>query len=94
MSLNPDLTDDVAVHTDRKDGTLYVLLVDEIDDSTIETHAANIAAMGGDGEATEELKRELVERALREALKADVPEAYDPSTPTVVNVDSDRNVKL
>jgi hypothetical protein len=29
MTLNPALTDDVTVHTKRKDGTLYVLVVDD-----------------------------------------------------------------
>jgi hypothetical protein len=94
MTLNPDLTDDVTVHTKCKDGTLYVLLVDEIDEATLERHAENMAAMLDDVDAAEELKDDLTERALRETLQADVPEAFDPATPTVVNVDTDRDVEL
>jgi len=94
MTLNPALTDDVTVHTKRKDGTLYVLLVDEIDKATLERHAENMAAMLDDVDAAEELKNDLVERALREALQADVSEAFDPAMPTVVNVDTERDVEL
>lgn len=39
MPFDPDLTDDVTAHTERKDGTLHVLLVDEIDDETLDEYA-------------------------------------------------------
>jgi len=96
MTLNPDLTDDVTVHTKRKDGTLHILLVDEIDGETLDEHAKNMAAMAGDGDAdtVAELKDDLVESALAEALQANAPEAFEPSIPTVVNVDTDRDVQL
>jgi len=94
MTLNPDLSDHITVHTDRKDGTLHVLLVDEIDDETLDERAKDMAAMAGDPEATDEFKDDLVQRALHETLKADVPEAFDPSTPTTVNINTDRDVQL
>lgn len=94
MTLDPDLTDHITVHTDRKNGTLYVLLVDEIDDETLDEHANRMAAMAGDASTADEFKDDLVQRALHETLKTDVPEAFDPSTPTTVNINTDRDVEL
>lgn len=94
MTLNPDLTDHITVHTDRKDGTLHVLLVDEIGDETLDQHAERMAALAGDPSTADEFKDDLVQRALHETLKADVPEAFEPSTPTTVNIKTDRDVEL
>ena len=94
MVLDPDLSGDITVHTDRKDGTLHVLLIDEIPETTLDDHAERIAAVAGDPEAADEIKHELLQRAFHETVKAEVPEVFDPAIPSVVNISTERDVKL
>jgi len=94
MTFNPDFTEDITVHTRRKDGTLHVLLVEEIDDEDLQEHAELIAVEHPDDIDMEEFKASRVQDAAQEVLKTEVPEAFDPQTPTRVHVKSDYKIRL
>ena len=59
-------------------------------------HAQRRAAMIGtsDTDTIGGIKDSIVTRALVKSLQADAPEVFDPSIPTNVHIDSNREIKF
>lgn len=84
----------VSVRKRTERGRVVVSVDEEIDDDELTDRAKLLAAGGTSAGSTDEIKRELAEKSVLEAVKREAPEAFDPDTPASIRLDSAHGVDL
>jgi len=87
-------TNDVTVQTESQGGTLHVTVIEDIDEKELQAQAETVAAAHGGDVDMEDLKTSFVQDAITDTLKAEAPEAFDPQTPTRVDLKTDYDIQL
>ena len=84
----------VSVRKRTERGRTIISVDEAIDDDELTDRAKLLAAGGTSTGSTADMKHELAEKSVLEAVKREAPEAFDPDTPATIRLNSDHDVEL